>query len=192
MPPAATHCVLVVYGLPFPGCLSSWRLQLGGMQVELEMARWGIGLYDWFALSAALRKQDATTTSVSKELEVRWKLGLARYYVAQFLGGKRSGLRLILYCTWQDDDYFRGNRLPCGMTCQNGTPLHVISIKPSTMWFGERIKKTDVIVRWAFGPCRNLLFQVRVLPDACITEFQNGLFKSRLCLPVDWGWRAVT
>ncbi|KAM6213590.1 protein artemis [Sarcoramphus papa] len=47
----------------------------------------------------------------------------------------------------RDDDYFRGNRLPCGMTCQNGTPLHVISIKPSTMWFGERIKKTDVIVR---------------------------------------------
>ncbi|NXN19170.1 DCR1C protein, partial [Indicator maculatus] len=39
-----------------------------------------------------------------------------------------------------DDDCFRGNRLPCGMTCQNGTPLHVISIKPSTMWFGERIK----------------------------------------------------
>ncbi|KAM6320933.1 protein artemis [Aegotheles albertisi] len=47
----------------------------------------------------------------------------------------------------RDDDCFRGNRLPCGMTCQNGTPLHVISIKPSTMWFGERIKKTNVIVR---------------------------------------------
>ncbi|KFQ01878.1 DCR1C protein, partial [Haliaeetus albicilla] len=40
----------------------------------------------------------------------------------------------------RDDDYFRGNRLPCGMTCQNGNPLHIISIKPSTMWFGERIK----------------------------------------------------
>ncbi|KFQ35065.1 Protein artemis, partial [Merops nubicus] len=47
----------------------------------------------------------------------------------------------------RDDDCFRGNRLPCGMTCQNGTPLHVISIKPSTMWFGERIKKTNVIAR---------------------------------------------
>ncbi|KFZ69108.1 Protein artemis, partial [Podiceps cristatus] len=47
----------------------------------------------------------------------------------------------------RDDECFRGNRLPCGMTCQNGTPLHVISIKPSTMWFGERIKKTSVIVR---------------------------------------------
>ncbi|XP_027535296.1 protein artemis isoform X1 [Neopelma chrysocephalum] len=46
-----------------------------------------------------------------------------------------------------DDDCFRGNRLPCGLTCQNGTPLHIISIKPSTMWFGERIKKTNVIVR---------------------------------------------
>uniref|UniRef100_A0A8B9UU44 Protein artemis n=1 Tax=Anas zonorhyncha TaxID=75864 RepID=A0A8B9UU44_9AVES len=47
----------------------------------------------------------------------------------------------------RDDDCFRGNRLPCGMTCQNGTPLRIISIKPSTMWFGERIKKTNVIVR---------------------------------------------
>ncbi|XP_042648283.1 protein artemis isoform X2 [Tyto alba] len=47
----------------------------------------------------------------------------------------------------QEDECFRGNRLPCGITCQNGTPLHVISIKPSTMWFGERIKKTNVIVR---------------------------------------------
>ncbi|OXB58550.1 hypothetical protein ASZ78_007089 [Callipepla squamata] len=47
----------------------------------------------------------------------------------------------------KDDDCFRGNRLPCGISCQNGTPLHVISIKPSTMWFGERIKKTNVIVR---------------------------------------------
>ncbi|XP_035756970.1 protein artemis [Egretta garzetta] len=47
----------------------------------------------------------------------------------------------------RDDDCFRGNRLPCGLTCQNGTPLHIISIKPSTMWFGERMKKTNVIVR---------------------------------------------
>ncbi|KAM6291306.1 protein artemis isoform 1-T1 [Porphyrio hochstetteri] len=47
----------------------------------------------------------------------------------------------------RDDDCFRWNRLPCGMTCQNGTPLHIISIKPSTMWFGERMKKTSVIVR---------------------------------------------
>lgn len=186
------RCVCAVYGLPFPGCLSGWRLQLGGAQAELEMARWGIGLCDRYTLSAALRKQDATAKSVSKKLEGRWKLGLARYYVAQFLGGKRSGLHLILYCIWQDDDCFRGNRLPCGMTCQNGIPLHIISIKPSTMWFGERIKKTNVIVRWAFGPCRNLLFQVHILPDIGITESQNGLFKSRLCVPVDWGWRAVT
>ncbi|XP_058719669.1 protein artemis-like isoform X1 [Poecile atricapillus] len=47
----------------------------------------------------------------------------------------------------RDDDCFRGNRLPCGMTCLNGSPLHIISIKPSTMWFGERKKKTNVIVR---------------------------------------------
>ncbi|NWH76121.1 DCR1C protein, partial [Piaya cayana] len=43
-------------------------------------------------------------------------------------------------CRHWDDDCIGGNRLPCGMTCQNGAPLHIISIKPSTMWFGERIK----------------------------------------------------
>uniref|UniRef100_A0A8C8RXJ9 Protein artemis n=1 Tax=Pelusios castaneus TaxID=367368 RepID=A0A8C8RXJ9_9SAUR len=47
----------------------------------------------------------------------------------------------------RDDDYLRGNRLPCGMTSQNGTPLRIISIKPSTMWFGERTRKTNIIVR---------------------------------------------
>uniref|UniRef100_A0A8D0H2H0 Protein artemis n=1 Tax=Sphenodon punctatus TaxID=8508 RepID=A0A8D0H2H0_SPHPU len=47
----------------------------------------------------------------------------------------------------RDDECFRGNRLPCGMTSQNGTPLRIISLKPSTMWFGERTRKTNVIVR---------------------------------------------
>uniref|UniRef100_A0A8C0G486 DNA cross-link repair 1C n=1 Tax=Chelonoidis abingdonii TaxID=106734 RepID=A0A8C0G486_CHEAB len=47
----------------------------------------------------------------------------------------------------RDDDYLRGNRLPCGMTSQNGTPLRIISVKPSTMWFGERTRKTNIIVR---------------------------------------------
>ncbi|XP_067915687.1 protein artemis isoform X2 [Heterodontus francisci] len=47
----------------------------------------------------------------------------------------------------RDEDFIRGNRLPCGVTAKDGTPLRIISIKPSTMWFGERIKKTSVIVR---------------------------------------------
>ncbi|XP_029471346.1 protein artemis-like isoform X2 [Rhinatrema bivittatum] len=47
----------------------------------------------------------------------------------------------------KDDEYLRGNRVPCGMLAGNGAPLRVISIKPSTMWFGERTKKTNVIVR---------------------------------------------
>ncbi|XP_077194103.1 protein artemis isoform X2 [Paroedura picta] len=47
----------------------------------------------------------------------------------------------------RDDELFRGNRLPCGMTSQDGRRLHIISIKPSTMWFGERTRKTNVIVR---------------------------------------------
>ncbi|XP_064417980.1 protein artemis-like [Latimeria chalumnae] len=47
----------------------------------------------------------------------------------------------------RDDEFFRRNRLPCGPAAENGTPLRIISIKPSTMWFGERTKKTNVIVR---------------------------------------------
>ncbi|XP_020376958.2 protein artemis [Rhincodon typus] len=47
----------------------------------------------------------------------------------------------------KDEDYVRGNRLPCGITAKDGTPLRIISIKPSTMWFSERIKKASVIVR---------------------------------------------
>ncbi|XP_049737899.1 protein artemis isoform X1 [Elephas maximus indicus] len=45
------------------------------------------------------------------------------------------------------EEYFQGNKLPCGMTSRNRIPLHTISIKPSTMWFGERTRKTNVIVR---------------------------------------------
>uniref|UniRef100_A0A7N5ZZW7 Protein artemis n=1 Tax=Anabas testudineus TaxID=64144 RepID=A0A7N5ZZW7_ANATE len=47
----------------------------------------------------------------------------------------------------KDDEYFQGNRLPCGCTAADGTPLRIISIKPSTMWFGERTKKTNVIIK---------------------------------------------
>ncbi|TSK13325.1 Protein artemis [Bagarius yarrelli] len=47
----------------------------------------------------------------------------------------------------QDDELFRANRLPCGSLAQDGTPLHIISIKPSTMWFGERTRKTNIIVK---------------------------------------------
>lgn len=44
MPAAATHCVVLAGGPPFLGCLSGWGLQLGGTQVEPNMAHWGIGL----------------------------------------------------------------------------------------------------------------------------------------------------
>ncbi|XP_030628005.1 protein artemis [Chanos chanos] len=47
----------------------------------------------------------------------------------------------------KDEEMFRANRLPCGSTATDGTPLRIISIKPSTMWFGERTRKTSVIVR---------------------------------------------
>uniref|UniRef100_UPI0037E8BE60 protein artemis n=1 Tax=Semicossyphus pulcher TaxID=241346 RepID=UPI0037E8BE60 len=46
-----------------------------------------------------------------------------------------------------DEEFFQGNRLPCGCTASDGTPLRIISIKPSTMWFGERMRKTNVIIK---------------------------------------------
>nr|XP_019593861.1 PREDICTED: protein artemis isoform X2 [Rhinolophus sinicus] len=45
------------------------------------------------------------------------------------------------------EEYFQWNKLPCGVTSKNRIPLHTISIKPSTMWFGERTRKTNIIVR---------------------------------------------
>ncbi|KAK5849035.1 hypothetical protein PBY51_008710 [Eleginops maclovinus] len=45
------------------------------------------------------------------------------------------------------EEFFQGSRLPCGCTASDGTPLRIISIKPSTMWFGERTRKTNVIIK---------------------------------------------
>ncbi|XP_004641834.1 protein artemis [Octodon degus] len=45
------------------------------------------------------------------------------------------------------EEYYQWNKLPCGTTSKNKIPLQTISIKPSTMWFGERSRKTNVIVR---------------------------------------------
>nr|XP_057921766.1 protein artemis isoform X2 [Doryrhamphus excisus] len=47
----------------------------------------------------------------------------------------------------KDEMYLHGNRTPCSSTSPDGTRLHVMSIKPSTMWFGERTQKTNVIVK---------------------------------------------
>ncbi|XP_056133456.1 protein artemis [Lampris incognitus] len=47
----------------------------------------------------------------------------------------------------KDDEFFRGNRLPCGSVAPDGTPLRIISIKPSTIWFGERSRKSNIVVR---------------------------------------------
>uniref|UniRef100_A0A1A8LJ23 Protein artemis n=3 Tax=Nothobranchius pienaari TaxID=704102 RepID=A0A1A8LJ23_9TELE len=47
----------------------------------------------------------------------------------------------------KDEEFLQGNRLPCGSTAADGTPLRIISIKPSTMWFGERTKKTNVVIK---------------------------------------------
>ncbi|XP_072558477.1 protein artemis-like isoform X2 [Paramormyrops kingsleyae] len=47
----------------------------------------------------------------------------------------------------EGEEYIRGSRLPCGMKAPDGASLHVISVKPSTMWFGEQTNKTAVIVK---------------------------------------------
>ncbi|XP_067247642.1 protein artemis [Chanodichthys erythropterus] len=47
----------------------------------------------------------------------------------------------------KDEEFFRANRLPCGTTAPDGMPLNIISIKPSTIWFGERTRKTSVVVK---------------------------------------------
>uniref|UniRef100_A0A674E9K2 Protein artemis n=1 Tax=Salmo trutta TaxID=8032 RepID=A0A674E9K2_SALTR len=45
------------------------------------------------------------------------------------------------------EEFVAACRLPCGSSSSDGTPLNIISIKPSTMWFGERTQRTKVIVR---------------------------------------------
>uniref|UniRef100_A0AAZ3PZY4 Protein artemis n=1 Tax=Oncorhynchus tshawytscha TaxID=74940 RepID=A0AAZ3PZY4_ONCTS len=47
----------------------------------------------------------------------------------------------------KDEEFVPASRLPCGSSASDGTPLNIISIKPSTMWFGERTQRTKVIVR---------------------------------------------
>ncbi|XP_045066570.1 protein artemis [Coregonus clupeaformis] len=47
----------------------------------------------------------------------------------------------------KDEEFVRASRLPCGSSAPDGTPLRIISIKPSTIWFGERTQRTNVIVR---------------------------------------------
>lgn len=52
----------------------------------------------------------------------------------------------------KDEEFFQGSRVPCGCSAVDGTPLRIISIKPSTMWFGERTRKTNVIIKWRQVP----------------------------------------
>uniref|UniRef100_A0A2K5HDL0 Protein artemis n=1 Tax=Colobus angolensis palliatus TaxID=336983 RepID=A0A2K5HDL0_COLAP len=55
------------------------------------------------------------------------------------------------------EEYFQWSKLPCGITSRNRIPLHIISIKPSTMWFGERSRKTNVIVRDTLSKLSDLI-----------------------------------
>uniref|UniRef100_A0A2I2Z679 Protein artemis n=1 Tax=Gorilla gorilla gorilla TaxID=9595 RepID=A0A2I2Z679_GORGO len=55
------------------------------------------------------------------------------------------------------EEYFQWSKLPCGITSRNRIPLHIISIKPSTMWFGERSRKTNVIVRETLSKLSDLI-----------------------------------
>ncbi|XP_019753048.1 protein artemis isoform X12 [Hippocampus comes] len=47
----------------------------------------------------------------------------------------------------KSEQYLHGNRLPCGCRSRDGANLRVLSVKPTTMWFGERMRKTDVVIK---------------------------------------------
>uniref|UniRef100_A0A3B3ZN11 Protein artemis n=1 Tax=Periophthalmus magnuspinnatus TaxID=409849 RepID=A0A3B3ZN11_9GOBI len=79
----------------------------------------------------------------------------------------------------KDEEFLQGNRLPCGSTASDGTPLQIISIKPSTMWFGERSKKTNVIIN-VFHVYLSLLFNFIyfLLTDSQLSQSQSGCSSS--------------
>uniref|UniRef100_A0A3B3ZM86 Protein artemis n=1 Tax=Periophthalmus magnuspinnatus TaxID=409849 RepID=A0A3B3ZM86_9GOBI len=90
----------------------------------------------------------------------------------------------------KDEEFLQGNRLPCGSTASDGTPLQIISIKPSTMWFGERSKKTNVIIKMgasSFRACFSfhssysevIKFLLKV-SSMCIYHYYLILFTCRL------------
>ncbi|KAL4659505.1 protein artemis-like isoform X1 [Arapaima gigas] len=47
----------------------------------------------------------------------------------------------------REEEFFRTSRLPCGSKAPDGSPVQIISIKPSTIWFGERNRRTSVVVK---------------------------------------------
>ncbi|XP_043569164.1 protein artemis [Chiloscyllium plagiosum] len=70
----------------------------------------------------------------------------------------------------KDEDFIRGNRLPCGITAKDGTPLRIISIKPSTMWFGERTNKSSVIVRGWWNELPRKWWSLKPLGRKCLGD----------------------
>uniref|UniRef100_A0A3P8Y0U6 Protein artemis n=1 Tax=Esox lucius TaxID=8010 RepID=A0A3P8Y0U6_ESOLU len=108
----------------------------------------------------------------------------------------------------KDEEFMRGTRLPCGMWASDGTPLKIISIKPSTIWFGERTQKTNVIVRTGASSYRacfsfhssyseirdflSYLQPINIYPSvipigrthADVTELSDGLFEQADLAPV--------
>ena len=52
---------------------------------------------------------------------------------------------------------FQWNKLPCGLTSKNRISLHTTSIKPFSMWFGERARKTNVTMRFGESSYRGSL-----------------------------------
>ncbi|XP_064818518.1 protein artemis-like isoform X1 [Oncorhynchus masou masou] len=92
----------------------------------------------------------------------------------------------------KDEEFVPASRLPCGSSASDGTPLNIISIKPSTMWFGERTQRTKVIVRTGASSYRacfsfhSSYSEVRHLPASlsvcaclplCVILFSSSCFQ---------------
>ncbi|XP_029420003.1 protein artemis [Nannospalax galili] len=76
------------------------------------------------------------------------------------------------------EEYFQWNKLPCGIASKNKILLNTINIKPSTMWFGERSRKTNVIVRTGESSYRACFSFHSSYSETCVCS----LFNIHMCV----------
>ncbi|XP_057710659.1 protein artemis isoform X2 [Corythoichthys intestinalis] len=94
--------------------------------------------YGYEYLFARLAERFGTRVHVNNLLMFRRMPEILSYVTAE----RRTRLHA---CRHPKESYTHGNRLPCGRGARDGT--RVLSIKPSTMWFGERTRKSDIVIK---------------------------------------------
>ncbi|XP_077399774.1 protein artemis isoform X2 [Vanacampus margaritifer] len=97
--------------------------------------------YGYEFLFTRLGEEFNTQVHVNNLLMFRRMPEILRYVTTE----RRTQIHACRYP--KSEQYIHGNRLPCGCTSRDGASLRVLRIKPSTMWFGERTHKTDVLVK---------------------------------------------